>query len=194
MLSFAAFADSFQYGLGFDTESAYTIGYSDSFVTTNEDDTEWAYNKNKLALSFLYLLNPNLQLNSYVSYSKAQNIYEEHDTLEIYYVLGLGIIYNFDANLENSYFLGGMVKYETNNYEHNYEDYDDIERTGSHNVLALKFGKRILISKNKGAFTYSPNISYLNRVYGGDYADADKINRDKDITFRINFLSFDVLF
>lgn len=79
--------------------------------------------------------------------------------------LGAGVRFNFDTDLRNSMFAGGMLVYN------DYGSTDSIS-------LNANFGKRYALSDS---ITYTPNVTVSMRV-GGD--------RDEGTSIMINLISF----
>lgn len=136
---------------------------------------------------------PQLQVRGLLGYDLQNDKPVKNNTKIQKFTLGLGAVWNFQTDLNNSWFTGLTLINQNVNFvrETNGSDVD-----GSGNVMTylLEGGKRFKLGELSGFnFSYSPTLSFAHSNYNeriaGLFANAKTTNE-----LKINLLKLDVLF
>lgn len=104
---------------------------------------------------------------------------------------GLGLTYNFNPDLRNSWFAGATWINQSVDFK---DETVGAEESGNVSTILIEVGKRFKLGELAGmTFTWSPSLSYSMTTYAEEIAGAfggeDKVN-----DLRINLLRTDLFF
>lgn len=162
---------------------------SSSFEKLNDAEGS----RHSFLLNYAREVIPQLQVRGLLGYDLQNDKPVKNNTKIQKFTLGLGVVWNFQTDLTNSWFTGLTVINQNVNFDRETNG-ADVDGSGNVTTYMLEGGKRFRLGELSGYnFSWSPTLSFANTNYNeriaGLFSNAKTTN-----DLKINLLKLDVLF
>ena len=162
---------------------------------TNQDEKEGE--SKSFLINYAREVLPQFQVRVLLGYAASEDLTDVADDLwkEISKTTyGVGLIYNFNEDLGNAWFVGATYVNQKVEYMQEQLGGNGPDESGAVSSMIIEAGKRFNIGNLAGMnFSWSPSLTYTTAAYDEEIAGAFD-GEDKTTEFKVNLLKLDVLF
>ncbi len=162
---------------------------------TNQDEKEGE--SKSFLINYAREVLPQFQVRVLLGYAASEDLTDVADDLwkeTSKTTYGVGLIYNFNEDLGNAWFVGATYVNQKVEYMQEQLGGNGPDESGAVSSMIIEAGKRFNIGNLAGMnFSWSPSLTYTTAAYDEEIAGAFD-GEEKTTEFKVNLLKLDVLF